>query len=191
MNTEQMKAAIMASITIVADAERILKPELAKLSRSIIEYIVVAESTDIATVNRLLSVLTPMNQQAASLYFAHFLPYQFDQESGKFGEMIKKQSRREAKIEASKVWLEDEANTIWAWANDNIEVKAKDYRATIQKAIKQALSGNDNTEALTVRQVLGAVLDTDGVELSDLVGFMGDITEEVEGAKPPAEQAAA
>lgn len=105
--------------------------------------------------------------------------------------MIKKQSRREAKIEASKVWLEDEANTIWAWANDNIEVKAKDYRATIQKAIKQALSGNDNTEALTVRQVLGAVLDTDGVELSDLVGFMGDITEEVEGAKPPAEQAAA
>ena len=73
-------------------------------------------------------------------------------------------------------WLEDEANNIWTWADDNIEVKAKDYAGDISKAIKSALKGNDKKgyEALTVRQVLNTVINTDGVDLSDLVGFLGD-----------------
>jgi hypothetical protein len=188
MNLLQLKTAIDASIEALAAAEKITKKELGSLSRTILEYIIVGESTDIATVNRLLGVLTPMNKQAAELYFEHFLPYVQD-DKGLFGAAIKKQAKKDAKIAEALAWLEDENNNIWAWAADNIEVKAKDYAGDITKAIKSALAGNDLNEALTVRQVLGTVIATDGVELADLVGFLGDLAAE-DQAEQDAEQVA-
>lgn len=187
-NIEQLKVAIDISIEALAAAEKITKKELGALSRTLLQYIIVEESTDIATVNRLLGVLTPMNRQAAELYFEHFLPYVQD-DKGLFGEAIKKQAKKDAKIAEALAWLEDETNNIWVWAADNIEVKAKDYAGDIAKVIKSALAGNDNNEALTVRQVLGAVIATDGVELADLVGFLGDLDGEQQAAQDLAEAA--
>jgi hypothetical protein len=178
MNIEQLKTAIDASILLLADAEKITKKQLSYLSRSILEYIVVEGSTDVATVNRLLAVLTPMNKQAAHLYFENFLPYTF--KDGKFGEAIKKQAKADAKIADAIEWLEDESNDIWAWADKNIEMKPKDYAGDIQAAIKKALAGNDLNEALTVRQVLGSVVDVEGIELGDLVGFFADLDGEAQ-----------
>lgn len=177
MNTDTMKLAILESIEVLAAAEKVTKATLGALSRTIIEYIVVADSKDIATVNRLLNVLTPMNKQAASLYFEHFLPFTFNGEE--FGEQIKKQARFDAKVTASLLWLEDETNNIWLWVDENVEVKAKDYAGDISKAIKAALKGNEKKgfEALSVRDVMNAVVGTEGVELADLVGFMADFAE--------------
>jgi hypothetical protein len=178
MNIEQLKVSIDSAIEALAAAETITKLRLAELSRSVLTYIVVEGSPDVATLNRLLGVLTPMNKQAAQLYFEHFIPYQFDDKTGLFGERIKKQTRHDAKVAAAVKWLEkDEANTIWTWVDDNVEVKAKDYAGDITKAIKAALKGNEKKgyEALTVRQVLNTVVDCEGVGLGDLVGFLSDM----------------
>lgn len=177
MNIDTMKLAILESIEVLAAAEKVTKATLGALSRTIIEYIVIADSKDIATVNRLLNVLTPMNKQAASLYFEHFLPFAFNGEE--FGEQIKKQARFDAKVAASLLWLEDETNNIWLWVDENVEVKAKDYAGDITKAIKAALKGNEKKgfEALSVRDVMNTVVGTDGIELADLVGFMADFAE--------------
>jgi len=174
MTIETMKVSILASIEVLAQAEKVTKSTLGELSRTIINYIVVEDSKDIATVNRLLNVLTPQNRQAAELYFEHFLPFLFN--GTEFGEQLKNQARYDAKVADSLAWLEGGDNNIWSWANDNLEVKVKNYGEDIAKAIKSALKGNEKKgyEPLSVRDVLKSVVSTEGIELDDIVGFMAD-----------------
>jgi hypothetical protein len=175
MDLLQLKTAIDTKINEVAGAEKINKARLSELSRDLLTYIIVEGSPDIATVNRLLSVLTPANLKAASQYFEHFLPYQF--KDGVFGEAIKKQARKDAKIKAATDFMVDESNDLWIWLKDQgqPEGKEKDYKADIQKAIKAALKGNEakHYAPLSVADVMNAVVDVEGISLADLFDILG------------------
>ena len=174
-----MKTSIDALILVLAESERITKTALSTLSREVLEYINIEGSTDVDTINRLLSILTPMNKQAAALYFECFILYVYDADLFLFGEKIKNEKRYNAKVAATVAWLADIDNDIWAWSNDNIEVKAKDYAGDIQKAIKAALKGNEkkNYAPLSAAEVLATVVGTDGITPADLIMFFNSMVE--------------
>ena len=70
----KLQKAIDEAITALGNAEKVTKAKLTFLSRNVLTYLVQNGSTDIACVDRLLSVCTPMNRETARLFFDHFLP---------------------------------------------------------------------------------------------------------------------
>lgn len=147
---------INGKIAALAKAEKITKALLGELSREILEYVYflpmnddTVGSGDVTPVNRLLAKLTPMNRKATILYFRNFLSWKFDDETGTFTTKKKKQyAQSKAKVAD---FLEDEANNIWTWADDNIKVEEKniDYIAKLRKDMTKAL---DN--GITLQQVV-------------------------------------
>lgn len=175
MNNHKLHNTVYARLDAIAGAEKITRKELGFLSREALEYVV--DTDDIDLVNRLLGVLTPVNRKVAILYFSQFLPWEVEKDKDgvfqRFGKRIKGERKLKAKLEAIAEWLKDEANNLWSWSEDNIEVKKKDFKATIARAVKKALQGDQksDTPALTKAEVMQAVLDG-GVTLDDILAVL-------------------
>ena len=165
---------INARIETLKNAERVTKAELGSLSRELLEYVMLDKSYDIDAVNRTIAVLTPMNKKTAVLFFNAFLPFQFDEETNTFGKMQKKHVAK--KVEAITTWLEDEGNSIWTWAADNVKVEAKevDWAKKISKDITKAKeAGTDNTA------ILRAVVEG-GLTITDIMTILEQAAEKAE-----------
>lgn len=183
---------LMASIGELAQAERITKRVFGELSRDLLEYAM--ESEDVRPINALLGVgedgkfiLTAANWRIGCLYFHNFLPFTSNfKDVAELGinkgrrtaehplhfakKSKKKWADRDAAIAA---WLADEANNIWTWQADNVNMtKPKDYAGDIQKAITKALVGDDDNDPLSVAQVLDAVLDVEGINAAALFDML-------------------
>ena len=178
------------SLKEVSGAERITKAILSDLSRSILGALHALEGFDhklvgeIQLMNRLLPVLTPVNQKAATLFFKKFSGYSFDERSktnpggtNNFTNLIQKGKvkHKEMLIE----WLSDPHNNIWTWADRELEIKPKEFKLSsvtklIEKA-REATEGNDEA-------ILLAVLDG-GISIESLVLVMEHMAQRVEEAK--------
>ncbi|AFE86224.1 hypothetical protein [Salinivibrio phage CW02] len=186
-----LRDSILDKIEQLAQAERITKAMLGELSRDLLEYVV--ETGDIQPLNRLLGlnpdgtfVLTAANWRVACMYFNHFIPHANNYEQIKDNGVLKgrrskdmllafgkkhKQAKYDKKLALIEEFLADEANNIWTWQADNVEMeKSKvDLAQTITKTITQALEGTEETntkeaaDPLSLAQVLDAVMDADGV----------------------------
>ncbi len=169
--------ALAAKIDTLGKAEKVTKQLLGELSRELLEYIIVDESNDIATVNRLLSVLTPMNQKTAVLFFDTFLPFILDTDTNTFGKKTKGEKKVKEFVDASLAFLDTEDNNIWTWAALNVEIKAKpvDYAKKIEKDVYKALNNDENP--LDPSEVLKAVL-AGGLDVADIVDLMAAMAEE-------------
>lgn len=170
--THKMHNAIYAAIDTLAQAEKITRKVLAELSRDLLIY--VPESNDIEAVNRLMNVLTPMNKQAARLYFQHFLPWQAENDTDgvfqRFGKKLQGEKKTQKKLDAIVLWLADESNNIWTWADQNIELKQKDFKATVARAIAKALEGDEKTDTPPLdRATLMEAIFEGGVTLEDML----------------------
>ena len=154
---------VHARFDAIAAAEKITRQELGLLSREALTYVV--ESQDIEFVNRLLGVLTPVNRRASILYFQHFLPWEVEHDKeGNFNRFAKKmqgEKKIHKRLELIAAWLADEANNLWTWADDNIEMKQKDFKSAVARAIKQALKGDEktNTDPLSVMDLMSAIFE--------------------------------
>lgn len=186
MNVNKLSS-INTSIVKLTAAEKITKQELSYLSRGVLDYIMLdagqndegkdRELHDIDAVNRLITVLTPVNKSVAILYFRHFLPFAFNEETNTFGKMNKKQKSK--KVELITDWLKDENNDIWQWSEDNIDVAKKPVALgeDITKAVQRAIAGTEETrtkeatEALSVPAILDAVV-AGGVTAQDLLAML-------------------
>lgn len=114
---------INTNIDKLAKAERVTKAVLATLSRDLLTYIYVDKTEDISPVNRLLTVLTPMNKATAILFFKNFLAWRFDDEAVVFTKKKKKQFQD--KEMAANLFLANEDSDIWTWAAEHVKVEAK------------------------------------------------------------------
>lgn len=175
---------INENITIIAASERVTKDTLSVLSRDLLEYIVLNGSNDIGTVNRLLDVLTPMNQNAAVLFFNHFLPFQQDDQGVAFGVKTKDKKQLAKYQERVETFMADPLNDIWTWAIRNIEMKPRQaFADRIGAVVKQALAGIEDTdereglEAISPSDVIKAIMVA-GVTLDDVWAAIDD------GVKP-------
>lgn len=182
--TQVTIASINTKIATLAKAEKVTKATLAELSRDLLDYVLVQGFHDIAAVNRLLDVLTPMNKETARLFFLHFLPHNWNEDTNSFGGLNKK--AKEKKLELTGKFLADETNTIWTWAADNIKVEAKevDYLGKVTKAISQAIDKGHVSQLELVKAVLAG-----GVELSALTLLMQQaVAADAEGAEAMGEE---
>lgn len=177
--THALHNVVYARLDAIANAEKITRAELGALSRELLVY--VPDTHDIDIVNRLLVVLTPVNRRAAILYFQHFLPWQAENDKDgkfqRFGKMLKGERQVKLRMDAIAAWLANEANNLWSWSDDNIEMKPKDLGGSVTKAIERALKGDDKTgtPALSHMDVMKAVFDG-GITLADLLAVIDTIT---------------
>lgn len=148
------KATLIKTIASIAKSEANVKVKLAEISRDLLEYICIQGSNDIDTVNRLLNVLTPMNKKTCEMFFTHFLPFNFDKDSGVFTDKMRGERKLDKLTEQADTFLANDGNNIWTWAKDNVKVEAKavDYLKKIEGDIKKALDpekgGLDQAEVL-------------------------------------------
>lgn len=188
--TNNLKATIISRIEAIANAEKITKAELGHVSREMLLY--VPKSDDIDVVNKLLGVLTPMNKRTAILFFKHFLPWTAEEtaegEFSRFGGKLKKQKQVDRKAQLIVDFLANEANDIWTWAGENVEVeyKPKDFAANVTKAVQQALKGekkeNGETPPISAQDVIAAVLRA-GIPVNEMLDMAQERMEELEAAK--------
>lgn len=163
---------VYARLEAIAQAEKITRTELGHLSRELLIYTM--DTQDIDIVNRLIGVLTPVNRKVAILYFQHFLPWVTEQDKdgtfNRFGKKMQGDKKIIKRQDAITAWLLDEANNIWTWADDNVEVKQKDFKATIARAIKKALEGDDKsgTAPLSRDDIMAAIFDG-GISIDDML----------------------
>jgi hypothetical protein len=157
-------------INRLAKAETITKAALGELSRSVLQYHS-DQGHDVGVVNRLISVLSPVNARAAKLFFQAMLPYSFDSETGTFGKLVKKEAIRDGRYYAMAEFLKDEKNTIWTWQEGNIDMAKKpvNYVANVTKAIEVAIKHEVDKAAL-----IKAVMDG-GVTADDLINILSQM----------------
>lgn len=143
---------INARIEKLAASERITKAELSALSQEVLQYTL--EQWDSQVINRLVSVLTPMNKKTAVLFFEAFTPFSI--EDGVFGGIKNKKAKAKAQ-EAIATFLSSGAD-IWEWAAENVKVEAKqpDYLANITKNIKGAVEKGHKSQADIISAILAA-----------------------------------
>lgn len=189
-----LKESVYAAIAQVAEAEAITRSALAGLSRDLLLY--VPDSQDIECVNRLISVLTPMNKKIAVMYFRAMLPWTVENDADgnflRFGKKMVGDKKVKARLAAITTWLSDEKNTIWTWADKNVELKQKDFKAILERAIKKALSGDEKTDtpALSTKDVCAIFMQSD-IPLEEMLDAMGDLDKANQDAHDPIELAEA
>lgn len=168
---------MMARIEAIANAEKVTKVELGTLSREILQYIVLDDTNDIGLVNRLFTVLTPVNRKVAGLFFVTFLPFAMNQDVGLFGNKMKGDKKLARFKEQAEQFLANEANNIWTWAEQNVKVEKKpvDYLAKITKDIAKAL--NDEEAELSQADIIKAVL-AGGVQVEAIAAMLGAMAEQ-------------
>lgn len=189
-----LMATILGRIEALAASERITKAELGAVSREILTYITLNGGNDIGTVNRLIGVLTPMNKRTACLFFDNFLPFTFDEDKGNFGNKVKGDKRITEYVDKAQVFMADDDNNIWTWADDNLklEVKPKDYAKKLTNLVHRALN-DDKGEEIDQAEVINAVLSgglTVGAIMVALEAISAEAEAEVNGVPAPEVDAA-
>ena len=139
---------INEQIEKLAVSEKITKALLIELSRVILAY--VYETGDVTPTNRLINVLTPMNKRTAILYFKEFLSFRFDDVQGTFGKKNKKTFDK--KNELVTIFLLDEENNIFTWAEENVQIEAKpvDWGKKLGSDFKNALADGFGIDEIMV-----------------------------------------
>ncbi len=166
----QVKA-LYAVINRLAKTERVTKELLGKLSRDILSlHLQEGESQhDVRVINKLLSVLTPVNRKVMAKFGEYFLPYQFDAETCTFGKLFLKDAKKERCYLAMGSFLAEPDNNVWTWQEEHINIEAKpaNYAGDVTKAIAKALK-----HEVAKGDLIRAIFDG-GITADDLLEVMG------------------
>lgn len=185
---------LMRRITTLGKNEAVTKQLLGELSREVLSIHLPVTNTDIGgincygftihnvnVVNKLLSVLSPVNKRVARIFFINFLPYTFDSETNTFGKMLKKDSARDTKHLAIASFLHEADNNIWTYQEEHINMEAKpvDYSAKISKTIASALKADKG--GMSASEVLQAVF-AGGVSVADVIAMLEVVDNQAKAA---------
>lgn len=144
--TNSIQAALIEKIIALGKSEKVSKALLAELSRELLVYITQEGGSDVATLNRLLAVLTPANKAKAIEYFKAFIPHAFDKESETFGGVYRSEKKHSKITAACNEWLAEESNDMWSWDKSAADKKfelEKALQAIIKKSVKASESPED------------------------------------------------
>ena len=176
MINQEFIVSMNAKIDAIAAAEKVTKGALAALSRDLLKYLVQDDSNDVAMVNRLMGVLTPMNKKTAALFFGHFLPFE-QEKDGTFGGKLKGDKKIARYLAATTAFLLVEDNTIWTWAAENVKLEKKeiDFAKKISDDIRKAL--DEEKGGLSQADVLNAVLEG-GLNMDAIVVLLANMAQQ-------------
>lgn len=173
-NSAAFKASFIESIDALLQSEQVTKRELQALSRTTLEALHEGDEGvkgDIAYINRLIGVLTPVNKKVARLFFREFSGFKFDEVTNTF--TVKNKKTYADAANKAMEFMADPHQNIWTWAERNVEVEKKDFDL---EQVKKAFAGwvkKAQKENLTQKDVLRAIF-SEGVELETIVDIMQD-----------------
>lgn len=184
-----LRAAFVAAFDVAFDAiaqsENVTKRELKALSRTLLAAIHGTEDAtlygDIQFINRLLTVLTPVNRKVAVKFFEHFTGFHYSEQLLTFTKKSKKRGVQAQ--DDAREFLADPNNNIWSWAERHIDVEVKPFTALkVTKFIEGAIKKLDNNQAEVLKAVLagGITLDT----IIAVMQEMGDVEVDVKQDEP-------
>lgn len=174
LNIQQFNALFESAIAAISNAERVTREQLRDISRTILEA--VHQTEDIGYVNRLLSVLTPMNRKTAVLYFRAFSGFKYSEEESKFTK--KDKANYAEKVKATSAFLDDPLNNIWTWAMRNVEVEAKEFTLDKITAGVASFMKKGDKAGFNKADIISALLA--GLTVDDLHEVMTKLAAEAE-----------
>jgi hypothetical protein len=180
-NKQAFETAFDISINKLAESEKVTKSELKTVSRSILQA--THETGQVMYMNKLVSILTPVNKKVAVLFLKAFTGYIYDEVLGAF---TKKSKKKYDEAFADYVeFMNDPHNNIWTWANKHVEVAHKPFSldkvtSFMTNALKQA-KGVGLTDVDIIKAVMKAGITPDAMLaiMSD-DSIMGDMGFDVE-----------
>ncbi len=178
-NRAAFEAIFQTAIDALTQSERVTRETLRDLSRSVIEAVHI--TGDIAFVNKLIMVLSPMNKRTAVLFFKTFTGFRYDDAAVVF--LKKDKKRYDDARQSSLDFLADPHNNIWTWSDKHVQLEAKPFTLDkvtqyITSALKKADTGGVS-HADVLRAVFKAGLSIDDVTAAlDVLGAEASVTDE-------------
>ena len=167
-NREAFIVNFKKSLETLAGSEKTTKAELQVLSRTVLEASI--ETGDVAYINALIPVLTPVNKKVAVAFFETFSGFSFN-ETMATGKSKKRWDKCHAE---AKAFLEDPMNNIWSWADRHVEVVKKEFSLDQVTDAFKTYTKKAQKAGLTQKDVIKAILAS-GVELDTVISLMGEI----------------
>jgi hypothetical protein len=152
-------AKIGRTIHQIERVEKITKRLLSEVSRDMLSYFV-AGGADTNQLNQLIGVLTPRNQSAAIKFFKALLPWNYDEEQGRFTNM-KGKKQVEKVLGETKVLLADPTFDIWSWAHDNLrdQIVKPGFDMVVDTVKRVQTEGKNGREAIGPAEIIAAVVE--------------------------------
>ena len=176
----QFDTAYKANIEKLASSEKITKELLRAMSRDVLEAH--HATGDVAYINGLLAVLSPMNRKMAVLFYKEFSGHLCNEE-GTFGKKDKK--KYDAAHKASFDALEDPHFNVFSWAERNVEVERKPF--TLGKLQQQMCSLVKKAEENKISHAdIIRALFANGIEIGEFMKVVERMAEEQHPADGPA-----
>lgn len=173
----QFDAAYKANVAKLAASEKITKDLLRSMSREVLEAH--HATGDVAYINGIIAVLSPMNKKVCVLYFKEFSGHLYSEEAKAFGKKDKK--RYDDAKKKSFDQLEDPLFNVFYWAERNVEVERKPFTlgklqqqmgSLVKKAEENKISHADIIRALFAN----------GVEIGEFMKVVEHMAEEQQPA---------
>lgn len=175
VNIASLSRTFKGSIKKLEGAENIVREVLGQLSRDTLAAL--HEHGNITFINSLLQAkMTPMNKKTVILFFRAFTGFHYDENENAF---TKKQKTANAYDEKKAAALEHLSNpewNIWAWAQENVEMEAKEWKPDavskyIESALKKVSEGGKYAGKYTKSDIIAAIF-AGGVTAEDIAGAM-------------------
>lgn len=172
----QFDAAYKANVEKLAASEKITKDLLRSMSRDVLEAH--HATGDVAYINGIIAVLSPMNRKMCILFFKEFSGHIYSEETKSFGKKDKKRYDDARKKSFDR--LEDPNFNVFSWAERNVEVERKPFTlgklqqqmgSLVKKAEENKISHADIIRALFAN----------GVEVNEFLKVMEHMAEEQQG----------
>lgn len=177
----QFDQSYKANIEKLAASEKISKELLRSLSRDVLEAH--HETGDVAYINGLLGVLTPINKKVCVLFFKEFSGHLYSEDTKAFGKKDKKRYDDAKKKSFDR--LEDPNFNVFSWADMHVEVERKPF--TIGKLQQQmgSLIKKAEGEKIPHAEIIRALF-ANGIEVAEFMKVVEHLAEEQQPANEPA-----
>lgn len=175
-NREQFDQSYKANVEKLAASEKISKDLLRSLSREVLEAHHV--TGDVAYINGIIAVLSPMNKKVCTLFFKEFSGHTCN-EDGVFGKKDKKKYEEAASTSFDQ--LEDPLFNVFSWAERNVEVERKPF--TLGKLQQQmgSLIKKAEGEKIPHAEIIRALF-ANGIEVAEFMKVVEHMAEEQQPA---------
>lgn len=174
-NREQFDQSFQERVASLAASEKVSKELLRSLSRDVLEAH--HATGDVAYINGIIAVLSPMNRKTCVLFFKEFSGHLYSEEAKAFGKKDKKRYDDAKKKSFDR--LEDPTFNVFSWADMHVEIEKKPF--TISKMQQQmgSLIKKAEGEKISHAEIIRAVL-ANGIEIGEFMKVVEHMAEEQE-----------
>ena len=176
----QFDQSYKANVEKLAASEKITKDLLRSLSRDVLEAH--HATGDVAYINGIIAVLSPMNRKMCILFYKEFSGHLCNEE-GVFGKKDKK--RYDEAHKKSFDGLEDPLFNVFSWAERNVEVERKPF--TLGKLQQQmgSLVKKAEENKISHADIIRAMF-ANGIEIGEFMKVVQHMADEQHPADEPA-----